>query len=95
MDQQKVKKYPLKGKRRPVPLHNRIIDYSNKNSILGEQLLAIKWLCNDSSHSGNSLIKGDVLDAYEILENVLNEIFEKKTQRLKQLVKKINRRKGQ
>jgi len=38
------------------------------------KLLALKWLGNKGSHTEN-MSKNDVLDAYEILDSVLDELY--------------------
>jgi hypothetical protein len=55
---------------------------------------AIKWLGNAGSHSHQELTSDDVLDAYELMEELLVEIFEKKREKAKSLAKKINKKKG-
>jgi uncharacterized protein DUF4145 len=79
--------------RKPLPLHNRIDIFRNKNVKLANHLLAIKWLGNNASHS-RSLSLNDILDAYEILNHVLDEIYDNKAKALDMMTKTINKRKG-
>jgi len=94
LDHLKVKKFELKrGKRVFISLHKRILLLPSKYNDVSDLLFAIKWLGNTGSHSHKITID-DVMDAYEILEVVLNEIIENKTKKIKKMAKKINKRKG-
>ena len=83
-----------KGKRRSISLHQRIENLPAKYSDFKEMILAIKWLGNAGSHSHHEITTDDVLNAYELLEHVLNEIYQSKTKRLVAITKKINKNKG-
>lgn len=90
LDSLKVKKYALsKGKRHIIPLHGRIGLIPKKFSDFQDAMYAIKWLGNDGSHP-KQITLDDVMDVYEILEYLLEEIFGKKSEKTKNLVKKIN-----
>lgn len=95
MDYLKVKKRMLTRQRkyRQISLHDRILDYHPKNPDIGEQLLAIKWIGNTGSHSSN-LTKDDLINDFEMLQFVLDDIFEMKKERLKAMAKGINKKKG-
>lgn len=82
------------GKRRLISLHQRIDLLPSKHAELKDLLIAVKWLGNAGSHSGKELSADDVMDAYEIVEHVLSEIYEKKSVKLKALAKKVNKAKG-
>jgi hypothetical protein len=91
----KIRRFELiKGKRRFIPLHNRILllpsDYSN----IKDLLLAIKWLGNAGSHSREIIGIEDVMDAYELFEHILDEIYVMKDKKLKKMAKKVNKKKG-
>jgi hypothetical protein len=79
--------------RRLINLHDRIAIFSETNREIGDQLLAIKWLGNQGSHPG-AISKDDVMDAYEILEYVLNELYVSHKKAIEKTVKLINKRKG-
>ncbi len=68
-----------KGKKYDVSLHNRIEKFGEnddgKYADLAKRLLSIKWLGNAGSHEDNFISRENILDTYEILEHVLNEIF--------------------
>ncbi len=89
-----IKRFEIKkGKRKRLSLHERIELFSYKNATLGDALMAIKWIGNEGSHIGK-LTKDDLLDAFEMLEHVLDELFEKRKEKIGKLVKAINKKKG-
>jgi|CXWL01.1.fsa_nt_gi hypothetical protein len=93
-----VKRFRVaKGKRRFVMLHERIELLTSKHSGLKEPLLAIKWLGNAGSHADSAdraLTADDVLDALELTEHILHEIFASRRARLAKLAKKVNNKRG-
>lgn len=91
----KVKRQETKkGKRLFLSLHRRINLIPTKFEDLKCMLLAVKWLGNAGSHAKKEITSDDVLDAYEIMDVVLREIFEEKRKKAKALAKKINKKKG-
>lgn len=91
----KVKRYEIgKGKRFFLSAHKRIGLIPVKYQSIKDFCLAIKWLGNAGSHGYKNITFDDVLDAYEIMEEVLKELFEKKKETIKKLVKIINKKKG-
>lgn len=86
----KIKKFnTTKGKRKIINLHHRIELLQNQYSEVYDLILAIKWLGNAGSHNQDSLTTDDVLDAYELLEHVLDEIYVQNAKKMKTLAKKI------
>lgn len=83
-----------KGKRKKRTLHNRIELFRNKFPDEGDLLMAIKWIGNVGSHSVESLTKDDTLDGFEILQHVINKLYDNETKRIKSLSKSINKNKG-
>ena len=81
-----------KGKRVRIPLHNRIVTFGNAKPDVAKKLLAIKWLGNEGSHA-DAISKNDVLDAYEILEWVLDDLYVGYRKQLENKVFKINKTK--
>jgi len=81
------------GKRTMISVHQRIRLYETKDKDIAERLFAIKWLGNAGSHSGE-LYKDDVLDAYEILETVLDSLYVGHDKSIKKKVSLVNKRKG-
>ncbi|QPJ64540.1 MAG: DUF4145 domain-containing protein [Candidatus Nitrohelix vancouverensis] len=82
------------GKRKYLALHNRIELLPRKYQEIQDLLFAIKWLGNAGSHSGKQVTSDDILDAYELMEELLAEVFTQKRENMKNLAKKINRNKG-
>lgn len=56
--------------------------------------MAVKWLGNAGSHSGNTVSADDVLDAYELMEKLLTEVFDEESKKIMALAKDINKKKG-
>jgi len=91
----KIRRYEARGKKRTfLALHRRIELLPAKYKHLQDLFFAVKWLGNAGSHSDKEVTKDDVLDAYEIMEEILQDLFVKKTIQLKKLAKQINRTKG-
>ena len=95
LDHLKVRKRERKknGKYRHLSLHDRILEFHPKNPDIGEKLLAIKWLGNIGSH-GNGLSKDDLIDDFEMIQFVFEELFERTRERLSTMAKRIIRKKG-
>lgn len=74
-------------------LHVRIKNFSTTHQDVVDKLLAIKCIGNIGSHSDN-LELVDVLDAFELLEYCLDELYEGRSARLKALAASINTHKG-
>ena len=74
-------------------LHNRIKSFEAVNSEVSKLLMAIKWLGNSASHD-DSLKEYDLAFAYEVMEQVLNKLFDDREQRLMKLVEVVNESKG-
>jgi hypothetical protein len=94
MDYRCVKKWikDKHGKEVSLSLHNRILEFKKTNPELGDKLLALKWLGNGGSHLSGLATK-DMVDAYRLMEFVLDQLFNKTHEELDQLTKKINKRK--
>lgn len=90
-----VKRYITKsGKRTFLSLHTRIGLLPGKFAEQKDMLLALKWLGNAGSHSSADVTLDDVMDAYELIQHVLEEVYASKTKKLKALAKKVNKKKG-
>ena len=89
----KVPTQDKRGKR--YPLHERIMILAKRKKEISNQLLAIKWIGNSGSHM-EELSRGDVIDALEILEHTLHEIFVRKYKilKVKTISAAINSNKG-
>lgn len=78
-----------------LPLHARIQLFKKKNAEAGELLEAIKWIGNAGSHANDAdLDREALLDAFDILEHVLELLYVRKTAHIKRLARKITERKG-
>lgn len=90
----KVKRFALiNGKRKIIPLHQRIHMLPAKHNDIGELLLAIKWLGNAGSHGGAGISHDDMLDALELMEHVLAQLYSEK-KKLTTIAKRVNKKKG-
>lgn len=83
-----------KSKRYFIRLHNRIDLLPPKYAGIKELFVAIKWLGNAGSHAGSKITLEDVMDAYDLIEHVLQEIYASKAKTLKTLAKRVNKKKG-
>jgi hypothetical protein len=80
---------PKQAKPQSKPkLHAAIESFAKNNPVLGAQLMALKWLGNTGSHD-SSVSRADLLDAFEILEHVLAEILERRSERVAELAKQL------
>ena len=82
----------VRGKKNFRSLDKRIKELGIKNADAAESLLAIKWLGNRGSHGYLDI--EDVFDAYELLIHALEKLYINKEKRLKQLSKKIIKKRG-
>jgi hypothetical protein len=81
-------------KRKPYKLHERIVKFQNKNADVGELLLAAKWIGNEGSHELNKLEREDILIAYEIINQCIEKLYNRRPKEIQKIAKKINRNKG-
>ena len=86
MDEQKIPK--TKG----LTLHNRLELFKKSNPSVSKFLMAIKWIGNAGSHF-SEIKKEDVLDAYELLEFALEQLYNDREQKLIELSEEINKNK--
>jgi hypothetical protein len=82
-----------RSKRYLISLNERIRLFRTKNNSIADSLMAIKWIGNEGSHS-IKIIQDDLLDAYELLENSLSELFDNHSKRLERIKNEIIKRKG-
>jgi len=91
----KVKRFNMaNGKRRFISLHQRIKLVPQKHEEIRDLILAIKWLGNAGSHSRSAISFDDVMDAYEFLDHILQEVYVQKAKKLKAKAKVVNKKKG-
>jgi hypothetical protein len=80
-------------RRMPIPLHERILLYGKRNKDIAESLLAVKWIGNAGSHNSEMTLD-DVLDAFEIFETVLDDLYVGHRGRVRTLVTAVNKGRG-
>lgn len=85
------KKRRLKHMRR-LFLTERIERFKEKRADLVEHLNAIRWIGNEGTHS-DVLSHEDILDAMEILESVLDQLYARTAHRITTMITEINQRK--
>lgn len=61
-------------RRRRLPLHERIRRFEQRDKDLAIRMFAVKWVGNEGSHAGK-LTDDDLLDAFEIIEDLLRRVF--------------------
>ncbi|MEA2113220.1 MAG: DUF4145 domain-containing protein [Patescibacteria group bacterium] len=94
LDYLKVKRFEIKKRKRfLINPHRRIELLPIKYSDLKDLFFAIKWLGNTGSHSDDIKID-DIMDAYDIFEIVLDELFDNRTEKTKKIARQINKKKG-
>jgi len=76
-----------------ISLHKRIILFGEKYPGLDKHLTAIKWIGNEGSHKYEGLDVNDLLDAFAILEDVLESLYGYRSKELNSTIKRINKRK--
>jgi len=79
-----------KGRRHRLTLHARIERFQKTHATAGDALMAVKWIGNEGSHGG--LTNGDVLDAVDVIENVIDEFWGDRMRALSRLVAQVNRK---
>lgn len=67
-------------KGRFISLHRRIesISVDSKLYPFKDQLLTLKYMGNDGSHNESEVSKEDIVDAYEVLSDILEKIYPEK-----------------
>lgn len=94
LDHFKVKRFTKKGKRIPISLQRRIDAFGILHSEEAKLLTACKWLGNVASHSAEQLTFRQAVLGFQILELVLNMLFDTKSDRIKRMAQAVNKRKG-
>ncbi|MDP8269738.1 MAG: DUF4145 domain-containing protein [Candidatus Tenebribacter davisii] len=94
MNQQRIRKgfRTRNGNWKKYNLHQRIVLFANKKKDISEYIMALKHIGNAGSH-GSKLNRDIILEAYEFLEYVLNNLYDKKYEILRKKMIQINKRK--
>lgn len=78
LTEQQVKQYTTnkKGERVKLNLDSRIKHHlPEKYQTIREHFEAVKWLGNAGSHSGEELTSDNTMDAYELVEYILSQVY--------------------
>lgn len=76
-----------------IPLHKRIEKLPEEYCEIKSILEAVKWLGNEGSHGGDDASVDTVINAYEFMEHILQEIYQPKTvDNLKEKATEINKK---
>ena len=96
LDYLKIKRFTRsKGKKnKHLSLHARIDLLPKKYEDVKDLFMAVKWLGNAGSHSNKDVRKGDVLDCYHLMNELLSEVIYYKSKTTKSLAKAIIEKKG-
>ncbi|WP_142418311.1 DUF4145 domain-containing protein [Citrobacter braakii] len=90
-----TKKIDKNGKPAFMPLHERIGKIPGEYNHVKDMLTAIKWIGNSGSHHGDAKpLVDDVIDIYELIEHVLEEVYAPRLSRLTAIAERINQNKG-
>jgi hypothetical protein len=84
-------KRSTQGQMSDLSLHARINIFARSKPTVAPQLMALKWLGNTGSHD-SVVSKGDLLDAFEIMEHALGELIDERSQRVAKLAKKLTKK---
>ena len=77
-----------------ITLNGRIKIYEGRDSENAERITALKWIGNFGSHPEEQLNKGDLFDAYDILEILLEDLYVGHNRNVRNIVAQINVAKG-
>ncbi|MFH5834212.1 DUF4145 domain-containing protein [Halalkalibaculum sp. DA384] len=74
-------------------LHDRIRKFGKKEPEISNQLMALKHIGNEGSHS-DDLDRENILKAFEVLHFSLTKLYSNKEQKIQQFITQINTNKG-
>lgn len=74
-----------------LTLHKRLEIFAFRNKTLETHIMALKWLGNTGSHN-SEVSRKDLLDAFEILEHVLDEIIYKRSEKVRKLSEELTKK---
>jgi hypothetical protein len=77
-----------------INLNKRIKIYEGRDSENAQRITALKWIGNFGSHPKEPLNKGDLFDAYDILEILLEDLYVGHNRSVRNIVAQINTAKG-
>lgn len=82
------------GKRSFTPLAIRIESIPDSKQAIKDLCTAVRWLGNAGSHPDDKITSDVVMDACEIMEKIIHDVFDSKGKRVRQLSRKIIANKG-
>ena len=85
-----VRRFPKKGKRVPLTLGTRILEFDDQNRDVSEKLRAAKWIGNAGSHPG-VVSRSDLLDGFRILQYSITKLFSDEDDVVHGITKEINK----
>jgi hypothetical protein len=80
----------FENKRGRFSLHDRIEEYAKQKTEAAELLHAVKWIGNIGSHAGDEIDGPQVLEGFEMIESVLDELFVNQRQKVLARARAIN-----
>lgn len=92
MDEERVPKISHQ-KKRFLPLHARLERWAKKRpkaTGLADKLKAVKWIGNEGTHGNISI--DDVFDAFDIMQHVLEELYDSSSARIGKIAGEINKK---
>lgn len=94
LDHRRIQKTTIDHRNRRVrlSLHARIVIFRQRNHSLADLMMAVKWIGNAGSHA-KPLNREDLLDGYEMIEHLLEQIYSQPEKKLAYLAKQINKTK--
>ncbi len=91
MDSNQIPILRKEGGKAPMPLDNRLKIFADKEPAMKDHLMALKWLGNTGSHS-HGVPEHELLQAFEVLEHVIEELIDKKSARIAKIADQIDKR---
>lgn len=88
-----VRQFSKPGKKGRLTLDARINELPARYDSFKNSLHAVRWLGNAGSHA-DDVKQDDSLDGFEILEHILEELFDPKLKRIAAISSVINKKKG-
>jgi hypothetical protein len=80
-------------KRRRLPTHTRIVEFSARKPAAADALMAVKWIGNEGSHA-DGLTTRDVLDGADMLAHALRLLYDTSADDLQRRIRSVNKKRG-
>ena len=92
LDEQGIKKMQPGSRSKRLSLHARIELFEDKNKLAAEQLMAVKYIGNVSSHEATPLPLGFVLDGIEHFTRAIEILYDRQNVELERRAAQIRKR---